>query len=271
MKDQENEQRVDKFFEYFEDASKIGGCPFLLDWFERKSLEIANQYQKKPDREGIPKGDPIPPPQGKVMLALLRAILPELSLKKYAQGTAISYDVIRQWARQKMVAKLELDLAGEYGNFYCEKLKDHIENDEFSEALSQIKEVHYYKNVFIFIRIHGFISRLLEDLSEDKIKSDWLYALKIAGIHESFILASTSSDALMEKPELHRKYTESIYSFEKEFIGLRFDLLISTIKNGKVGDAVKVAESVKDHIVNDVMNNYLEHVMALYDKVHGKK
>lgn len=271
MKGKQKITKADKkFLDYFEGISNMDQCRFLATWFNSKLPEIA-KMPENPSRVGIPRGNPIPLPRSKALLALLRMVSPDMELKKYSEFSRASYDVIRQWANQRSFYRFMEKLEREYCQSYCAALKEYIESEVGNPKIREhLQELHYYKNIFIVMEIGGFLRNLAEAAEKTENKNiDYLINLSIAV--KSEMLATSESGALLENPELHRKIVLSGFDFQKKHFTDMFDHLTRFINTGDIDIALKLTEILKKEITEGIIPDLTEYAMELYDRNKGKK
>jgi hypothetical protein len=147
-------KELEKFVDDFIRKTNLEKCPFLLDWFTKKLNEI-NKLPTKPERQGIPKGDPLPMPRAKVLLALYRVVGEDFfRLNQFAKAYQISYGSVRNWLMDRAMAEKSAELLFDYVNLYLKTYNSllELEDDNLDEIVSLLSELKYYsKGLWLII------------------------------------------------------------------------------------------------------------------------
>lgn len=229
-------------------------CPVLIGWFKSKLDEIM-ELPIKPDRKGIPKGDPMPIPRYKMLLALCRLVNPYLKLKDFAEAYDASYGTVRVWASRKIEEGLRHDFGTYYRKHLTKLLYSEFSDDEPEDAkiaalIQSYLEPFRYTNALFLPVTSNAKEDVIRDFEKEVESADM--AEKIILTRRLSISYILSSVELLKDNEKQLKDTIDLYlaSLEKE-IGLSLDTISESIdKDDKISAKFRLS-LLKDWIIND--------------------
>jgi hypothetical protein len=286
--------KKEDFANYFIEKNQLGMCLFLVSWLSKKLTEL-NKLPKKPDRHGVSKGEKMPMPRDKCLLALYKTIDPRLNLKKFSDLCEASYGTVKIWtSADENFAEYRDALEDEFISSYLEKFKQLVEERAKNPRLEDYKKIPVddyglKKNGAEISPSKGFteldpLNRFLYELSYyrsaslvDKIAEG---VATICGdnffIYEYREAYMFFKQELLKKPKAglklkdYKQITEEYY--EREIITYEyfFDLLYSCIKKNRKKDALAIADHLKSFFTKDLMPGYkelvIEHLINNFQK-----
>jgi hypothetical protein len=272
MKKRNKQQKTVDLFKHFRKGSRLEHCPFLYRWLEAE-LGMALKMPKKPSREGIPKGSPMPMPRYKMILILLQIAHPKLSLKKFAETYNLSYGTVRNWNYETEFNERQEELMNEYVILFVHRLKELIEapGDDFGPVGDQLQEVGNYQDFLITLKIRGELEIILNDISEKfkkgkLVKTYWDYS---AAYH--LFLSSTFRKGFFENPESLRTVIESAYNNEKIRLEAFFNVLLSYIGQDDLKGAATMAKLLQSIVLEGLMIDTKDLALNYHDLKYQKR
>lgn len=245
-------QKLKKFVYDFTRKMNLEKCPFLLDWLTKKTEEI-NELPQKPDRHGIPKGDPIPMPRHKVLLALYRVVGEGFfRLNQFAGAYQISYGSVRNWLNDKAMAEKTAELLFDYVNLYLKTYNSLIESkdDNWDQIILLLNELKYYsKGLWLIIHNH------LRDADTPHFSISDEDADKFLKHHTAwyyYAITRLRETDLVEHQQVVEEYLET----EKLILEPLFEGLRDEIKKGNTIGAINITDNLKDRITEKLIPFY---------------
>jgi hypothetical protein len=222
-------------------------CPFLMNFFMEKSNEFG-KVPKKPDREGVPKGDKFPLPRQKLFLGLFKMMDPKVRLIQFAEFANVSAGVVRNWNREEAFLEKEVELAEEFSDRYVKrffKLEELQSGDLLKSLIQEIKE---YKNPGVFGLIYKKMSEKYLGSALEPISGSGPIKVISSHFRSSFLEFQLAAE---ENPLIaggngpnKKKQADAIkdyYKHQKGFVKLQYDILVDHIKNARQEDAMMLA------------------------------
>jgi hypothetical protein len=205
-------------------------CPFLLEWFNSKVEELANLPDEH-DRSGIAKGDRLPVPKTKRILALHDVVFKKLRLKEFCEIMGVNHGTGRNWRNTDQIfSELALGFAEEFSHAFLRCYSELIESEQsegIQKAAALIDECRYYPAVSvgqIIIRLLFYgdqkINRpiALDSLPSSKRVHPLLFSILLLSLKDKGTDRLDFAQALMNKEihaidvfyeEIRKKYKDS--------------------------------------------------------------
>jgi hypothetical protein len=227
-------------------------CPVLMGWFESKLKEI-NELPIKPDRSGIPKGDPMPIPRHKMLLALYRLVDPNLKLKDFAEAYDASYGTVRVWASKKIEEGLQLDFGVYYRRrltkILCSEFRDDeddkIENDKIATLIQYHLEPFRYKNVLLLVETSKANKDVIRNV-EKEIES-------AEGFDRIFMARRLNISTTLSTLELSKDNEKQLKDTINFYLASRDELIAQYFD--KIKEHFVKRESMNAHLKIDLLEN----------------
>jgi hypothetical protein len=270
---------------YFIKKTQLDRCPFLVSWVSKKLVELG-KLPKKPDRHGVPKGEKMPLPRDKCLLALYKTVDPRLNLKKFSDLCEASYGTVKIWtSADENFTEYRDALEDEFVRLYLRKFKQLVEDRAKNPRLEDYKKIpiddYGLKEYGGEISASkGFaemdpLNRFLYELSNYRNASLMVKinrGVTTASIDNFFVYEYREAymffkKALLRNPQSglklkdYKQIMEGYY--EREIITYEyiFDLLNSCIKENRRKEALAVADHLKFYFTKDLMPHHNELVL----------
>jgi hypothetical protein len=148
--------RSNKHIETFKSAllakNNMGECPFLVEWFTAKVEEL-DKLPDEHDRSGIAKGERLPVPKSKYVLALYHITFKKLPLKEFCEVMGVNHGTGRNWRNtDKIFQEIALEFAKEFSYEFLRRYSELIESthpERFFKASEIVKECRRYPGVTV--------------------------------------------------------------------------------------------------------------------------
>jgi hypothetical protein len=145
-------QQTEKFYMDLQAKNNLDKCPFLLGWFKTK-LDELYKLPDEHDRSGIAKGERLPIPKPKYVLALHHITFKKLPLKKSCEVMGVNHGTGRNWRNSdKIFGELALGFAEEFSHAFLQRYSELIESEQsegIQKASALINECRNYAAVCV--------------------------------------------------------------------------------------------------------------------------
>lgn len=160
-------QGTDKFYEKLIKEAQLERCPFLTDWFGKK-LSTILEVSKTPGREGVPRGEAMPIPRDKQLLALYDVIFGDVPLKEFARVFGANYGTVRNWRRES--ADLREGFEREFVQAFISRYNQLLKTDGgLAQAVKLVLEVRHY-DALRFASVSRHLAKNIKNIAEAKFK-----------------------------------------------------------------------------------------------------
>jgi hypothetical protein len=234
--------RSNKHIETFKSAllakNNMGECPFLAEWFKAK-VEGLDKLPDEHDRRGIAKGERLPIPRSKYLLALYHITFKKLPLKEFCEVMGVNHGTGRNWRNtDKIFQEISLEFAKEFSCEFHQRYTELVEPrpvDGFSKALDLIRECRHYPTVIV----KQIKTRLKNYGGQKRTGVDPLNMLDLV----NDILFSILLMSQIEKVEDRRKFSQSMYDRIEQNLHDSFEKLAEN-KSAETREALNQAEAI---------------------------
>ena len=235
-------EQIEKFYLSIKAKNNIDKCPFIVGWFNSKVEEI----EKLPDehgRSGIAKGDRLPIPKAKRLLALHDVVFKKFRLKEFCELKAINHGTGRNWRNtDKIFKEIALGFAEEFSHAFLRRYSELVEqklSEGFFKAFDLIKECRHYPVVTveqIKVRLKNYV----------KQKSDGADPLDTLSMVNN-LLFSVLVLCLKNKGADRNKYIQKLEDHENQDYDASFDKLREKYKSPEAQEVIEIAKTIGDH------------------------
>jgi hypothetical protein len=231
-------QQTEKFYIDLQAKNNLDKCPFLLGWFKAK-LDELYKLPDEHDRSGIAKGERLPVPKMKRILALHDIVFKKFRLKVFCELKGVNHGTGRNWRNtDKIFGELALGFAEEFSHAFLQRYSELIESGRLIEASKLINECRHYPAVSVE-QIIIQLERYGDQKISEPISFDSLTTLN--RFHP--LLFSILRMSLKDKVADRRDDAQALMSKELQAIDVLYEEIRKKYKDPGTQEALNFAET----------------------------
>lgn len=171
----QNQERIKKFYHEIVSAAGYKPRSYMMEWLNRQ-IEELGKLPDAVDRSGISKGDALPVPKGKRLLALHEFVFNDLPLKRFAELYGLNYGTVRNWRNadeifSQLISRYASDFIQQWVSDFM-KCAESSKPDDFAKAIRMARESRGYHNAHLTHLPHATLKALKSKLKQLNASSD---------------------------------------------------------------------------------------------------
>ncbi len=247
MNKTKNCDKIKAFYDELIENAGYKSDSFLMEWFNLKITDMI-KLPDAVDRSGISKGDSLPVPKGKQLLALHEFAFPALPLKRFSDLYGLNYGTVRNWRNtDEIFPQVVSRYASEFIQQWVSEFMSCAESSNpegFAKAIRMARESKIYRTDYLADLPHATLKALEAKLKQLKTPSkdipDILEQSRISGQHRLLNrLIASYCEGGGQLPD----FLYSLFCEDAAMLASNFKTLAELIADEKASSILKLAET----------------------------